>query len=210
MLIGITGRAGSGKDTVADILVANHSFVKVAFADPIKRICRDVFRFTEEQLWGPSEARNAEDVRYPRPSGMECLTPRYALQKLGTEWGRDCYQDIWVDIAIRTAYALLSGFPVEYSRDKGLVPLGLWPLKRPQGVVISDVRYPNEVEALHKRKATIWKTTYGTGLTGAAGSHESERYIDDLEVDATIPSVGGLDQLKQTVATVLQWVSTLS
>lgn len=34
MLIGICGQAGSGKDTVADHLCKNFSFVKVAFADP--------------------------------------------------------------------------------------------------------------------------------------------------------------------------------
>jgi hypothetical protein len=37
MIIGITGRAGAGKDTVADILVERHSFVRVALADEIKR-----------------------------------------------------------------------------------------------------------------------------------------------------------------------------
>ena len=65
-LIGICGRSGSGKDTVADILVRDYGFVKVACADPLKRTCRDVYRFTDEQLWGPSKKRNAPDMRYPR------------------------------------------------------------------------------------------------------------------------------------------------
>jgi HNH endonuclease len=66
MIIGICGLAGSGKDTVADILVKHRQCVKVSFADPLKRICKDVFQFTDEQLWGPSEKRNAPDSRYPR------------------------------------------------------------------------------------------------------------------------------------------------
>src|SRR6266404_2066963 len=124
MLVGLSGLAGSGKDTAADHLVAKHNFVKVSLADPLKRMCRDAFDFTDDQLWGPSEKRNAPDERYrrkptqhmlhgrdfntttdkcytcgaekPWPPGLggeECfhyLTPRYALQKLGTEWGRDC------------------------------------------------------------------------------------------------------------------------
>jgi hypothetical protein len=107
-LIGISGLAGAGKDTAAEILVKEFGFVRVALADPIKRICKEVFEFTDEQLWGSSERRNAVDERYLR--GWLCarsvsafLTPRYALQTLGTEWGRDCYPDVWIDIAIRTA-----------------------------------------------------------------------------------------------------------
>ena len=48
MILGISGLAGSGKDTVADILVKHQQCVKVSFADPLKRICRDVFDFTDE------------------------------------------------------------------------------------------------------------------------------------------------------------------
>ena len=63
-VIGITGQANSGKDTVASYFVNNHNFVQVALADPLKRLGSKVFEFTEEQLWGPSEYRNALDPRY--------------------------------------------------------------------------------------------------------------------------------------------------
>lgn len=66
MIIGLVGLAGSGKDTVADMLQRFHGFRKVAFADPLKRIARDVYAFSDDQLWGPSEFRNAPDMRYPR------------------------------------------------------------------------------------------------------------------------------------------------
>lgn len=68
MIIGITGQppAGSGKDTVADFLVEEYGFAKVAMADPMKRICKEVFDFSDEQLWGPSENRNKGDLRYFR------------------------------------------------------------------------------------------------------------------------------------------------
>jgi hypothetical protein len=65
-LIGISGFAGSGKDTVADWLVREKAFVKLSLADPIKRICKDVFDFSDEQLWGPSEKRSEPDKRYVR------------------------------------------------------------------------------------------------------------------------------------------------
>ena len=63
-VIGITGQANSGKDTVAGYFVQNHNFVQVALADPLKRFGKHVFEFTEQQLWGPSEYRNALDSRY--------------------------------------------------------------------------------------------------------------------------------------------------
>lgn len=58
-VLGILGPAGSGKDLVADYLCTN-GFVKIAFADPMKRFARGAFGLTTEQLWGPSEERNRE------------------------------------------------------------------------------------------------------------------------------------------------------
>jgi hypothetical protein len=62
----LVGEAGSGKDTVADFMVKNHGAIKVAQADPMKRLAKVLFGFTEEQLWGPSECRNAVDARFDR------------------------------------------------------------------------------------------------------------------------------------------------
>lgn len=60
----LTGKAGCGKDTVAEFMVRDHGAAAIAQADPMKRFGRDAFGFTEQQLWGPSECRNALD---PRP-----------------------------------------------------------------------------------------------------------------------------------------------
>lgn len=138
---GNKGSANSGKDTVADHLVDKYGFVKVALADPMKRFLMEVFDFTEEQLWGSSEKRNEPDKRYCRtppwdntphmdpqvvadiigPGTEAYLTPRYALQQLGTEWGRDCYNDVWVNYALRVAKKLLCDSGVAYVRTKGIV-----------------------------------------------------------------------------------------
>src|SRR5689334_14415060 len=134
LIIGLSGLAGSGKDFVANLLVDQHNFVKIALADPLKRICQEVFDFSDEQLWGPSEERNKPDKRYFtgkikdtivdyedvrillllengfEPSHEEImnackiyLTPRFALQSLGTEWGRNCYPEVWTDYTLRIA-----------------------------------------------------------------------------------------------------------
>jgi hypothetical protein len=63
---GNKGNAGAGKDTVADILIKDFGYVRVAFADVMKRFAQEIYQFSDEQLWGPSEKRNAPDPRYRR------------------------------------------------------------------------------------------------------------------------------------------------
>src|ERR1051325_8980837 len=114
MIIGVCGFAGSGKDTVADEICKDPAFVKLAFADNLKRILMGLFDFSYEQLWGPSATRSEPDKRYPRKGGF--LTPRHALQSLGTEWGRDCYENLWIDLAIKDAKRLEGSHSLGYSK----------------------------------------------------------------------------------------------
>lgn len=60
-IILLCGAAGSGKDTVGAYLADNFGAVLVSQADPMKRFAQKVFGFTDQQLWGPSEFRNAAD-----------------------------------------------------------------------------------------------------------------------------------------------------
>jgi hypothetical protein len=248
-LIGIVGKAGSGKDTIADLLVRDHGFVKIALADPIKRCLRDLYAFTDYQLWGPSSARNAPDPRYPRtPEGVlfvvayvethgveakylvkevmafthftqavekefgpefaqHFLTMRHAAQQLGTEFGRACYNDTWIDLGLRTAAELLVEDEyrrVSYDAVRGLIAR-VSP-KQVHGVVFSDIRFPNEVRAVHGNRGVLWKTTHGVGLSGVAGLHSSEGFIDLLPVDVVIPD-STLEALPMIVTTLLNEAS---
>jgi hypothetical protein len=86
-IILLSGQAGSGKDTVAGYLVKNHAAAALAMADPMKRLGL-VFNFTEDQLWGPSESRNAEDERFRDPYFNDrILTDLYS--GIGYGWVRD-------------------------------------------------------------------------------------------------------------------------
>lgn len=66
-LIVLSGEAGAGKDSVSDVLVARHGFVAYSLAAPLKRFLKDMFGFTDEQLYGRSSARNEPDPRWARP-----------------------------------------------------------------------------------------------------------------------------------------------
>ena len=208
MIIGLCGLAGSGKDTAADSLVLR-GFVKLAFADIMKRFCKEVFDFTDDQLWGPSASRNAPDARYPRkPHGsdknVENLTPRYALQTLGTEWGRDCFPAVWVDYAIRKAKELDGAEGVHYDAKLGIFKCARPPI---EGVAISDVRFWNEVEAIQKAGGKVVRIKRaGAGLGGAGGLHQSEveqASIADACFDAVLQNDGTLAELHDKVGELL-------
>jgi len=233
MIIGITGQppAGSGKDTVANYLVKHYSFVKVALADPMKRFCAEVFDFTDEQLWGPSEQRNEPDKRFKRPlseqneavvKGLQVprefvltpemchLTPRYALQRLGTEWGRDCYSDVWVDYCLRVAKKVMWGQEHkthdkwDYSQEEGLFPWNLGSMEDIAGVVIPDVRFDNEAAAIQKAGGKIWLINrHDAGLKGEAGKHASELGVSEEFIDFCIKNNKGFGWLYQQVQTLM-------
>lgn len=89
-LIGLTGRAGSGKDTAGQVLVRQLGFHRYAFADPIKRALSAMFGWHmgvwEDRAW---KEGNLPGMRY---------SPRLLAQTLGTEWGRSIDPDFWVHV----------------------------------------------------------------------------------------------------------------
>ena len=232
-IIGIAGKAGAGKDTVANILVEKFGYAKVSFADPLKRVALDLWGFTEEQLWGPSEKRNEPDPRWPKGHHFEgrhgicrrcsivakmspeengpCvhLSPREALQILGTEVGRSIHEQTWTTYLLRVAGKLLTqgGW---YSQTEGWawprineigfnhVGPGSYP-----GVVVADTRFPNEANAIKRVGGRMWLVDRpGIGLTGRAGSHASETSMDGYEYTAVVPN-GPLETLEERVKSIL-------
>jgi ribose 1,5-bisphosphokinase PhnN len=87
ILIGMTGKAGAGKDTVADYLVREHGFVKLSFAGPLKAMLAAA---------GMPEPADRDAKEQPIP-GFD-FSWRMAAQALGTEWGRKLDPDIWVKV----------------------------------------------------------------------------------------------------------------
>ena len=80
MIIGIVGFAQTGKDLIANILSDTIKAQRIAFADPVKRVVRDIFEFSEEQLWGTQTQKESPDLRYPR-SSHDWDPERYYSQK---------------------------------------------------------------------------------------------------------------------------------
>ncbi len=89
MIVGITGVAGSGKDTAADYLVSKYGFTKVSFAAILKNML---------SVAGLPEPSNRDD-KEKNAEGFN-FTWREAAQTLGTEWGRSLDENIWVKLTM--------------------------------------------------------------------------------------------------------------
>jgi len=89
-IIGISGKAGVGKDTVADYILRQHKDCKKeAFADPVKRIAVEIFGFTKEQVYNQKLKEIVDDYWG--------VTPRKFLQLVGTDMFREVFRkDVWV------------------------------------------------------------------------------------------------------------------
>lgn len=175
-VVGITGFARSGKDTVADYLVKHHGYTKLSFAEPIKQACKAIFGFNHEQLHG-----DLKEV----PDKYWNITPRQAFQKVGTDLLRDQFdKDIWIKALQKQ---------VELNYEMGI--------KR---IVISDVRFDNEISYLKSMYNTsIWKVKRHQVLSKCVLEHKSER-PDDLEFDYVLYNTDTLDNLYKQVNTTLR------
>ena len=199
LIIGISGVAGSGKDTVADIFLKNNGFERVSLADPIKRLAKELWGFSDTQLWGPSEERSKPDTRY------NGLTPRRVLQHLGTEGGRAIDEDVWIRYAVNNINKELSQKGACYKPNLGFY-------KSPdsndiKAVVISDVRFINEIRFLKKEGGALIRVKRpGAGLEGKFGMHQSEvemSAISDSEFDFILTNDGTLEDLEREANIIL-------
>ena len=168
-IIGITGPAGSGKDTVAEML--SYSFQHclrtrqtktMALAEPIKQFCAVVFGWNVNRLFGESELRDVPDA--------DGLTPRRALQTLGTEWGRALREDVWVDLLLRT----INRHHKEQLQYRKQVMVYLVP----------DVRFPNEARRIREAGGLILRVSGRNGNVGV--DHASEQHFYSAELGAQV------------------------
>ena len=176
-VIAIVGPIGSGKTTVAKILREEHGFISIKFADILKNMLRTLYRSVG--LPEPDIERKIEgDLKECACPILLGKSPRWAMQSLGTEWGRDLiHQDLWAHIGVQRA-------------RYGNAPR----------VVFEDCRFLNEATMLRRElDAHIWRIE-GRGQRAA---HVSEQEHYAIEANIEIANTGNLDYLKQQVATAL-------
>lgn len=141
MIIGLCGLIGSGKGTVADILVTQ-GYRKLSFADRLKDGVAAMFGWDRKMLEGDTEEsrkwREELDFFWTRETGGD-VTPRLVLQLYGTECMRDGFFDgVWVSLVKQEL------------------------LKHPNdNFVIPDVRFQNEIKMIQSLGGQIWRVRRG-------------------------------------------------
>lgn len=191
---------------------------RLSFARPLKEFVQAVFDMTDDQVWG--DKKEELDLRYPRDEAIQwlkgkqrailerfckryglvvspgemdfflaemaadgafgpaVLTPRHAQQTLGTEWGRAMYPKVWTNL-LRT----------QVRKFQERVPDAV--------ILVTDVRFPNEVEAVRAEGGVIWRINRRGRRPEA---HDSERLVAGLQVDLEIQNDGTLEQLREKLA----------
>lgn len=129
VIVGFVGLIGSGKDTAADYLVNFRQFKRDSFASTLKDAVSVVFGWDREMLEGRTSHsrawREQVDIWWANRLGIANLTPRWVLQYWGTDVLRESFHDdIWIA-------------SLENKMRKTL-----------DNIVISDVRFPNELAAI--------------------------------------------------------------
>ena len=165
MIIGLSGFAGSGKDTLAQMLAEREGFVKMSFAEPMRKMLyelnpivqadekRNFFRLQtiiDDGGWDFAK-RNYKEIRE-------------LLQRLGTESGRNVLgENVWVD------------YLFEKYESEGI-----------KNLVIPDVRFPNEARKIWSNKGYLIRVVRSD--TNAVNNHKSESSF--YEYDCIIKNDG--------------------
>ena len=130
-----------------------------------------------------------DDVKY-KPI---YLTPRYALQRLGTEFGRHCYEDVWIDYALCRAERRLAEKLTKMCENCGsgwLGPqaaqcadcraAGVETVSKYRVVVIPDVRFINEARRIREVGGQVWRVRRPHGMICDTHASESEQFSDEM------------------------------
>lgn len=182
-LTAFTGLKGSGKDT-AGAVFTKRNYQKVSFAQPLKKMLRELLIMrgvpndeTDDYL---------EGFRKEQPTHfLMGKSPRHAMQTIGTEWGRGMIaDDLWIDTFERRCFGI----------------------RKHYGVVVTDVRFPNEVEAIKKLGGVVFRVNRDSQLEAFLATPPASRHPSEAEVMA----LDVTDEIQNNFATANEFQSYIA
>lgn len=177
LLIGLTGRAGAGKDTAGAYLEDQYACCAIALADPIRdMLCALLHHIDVDEAWLTERALKE------RPIPALGVSYRHLAQTLGTTWGRGCVSmSLWVRIAMH--------------RVQQIHAMG-------SNAVITDIRFPNEAAWLHDMGGTLVRIER-PDRSSEVRPHISEAHTDTLPAEHTLCNHGSVADLHQMIDTLM-------
>lgn len=175
LLVGLIGRAGAGKSTVASMLCDSYAFTELALADPIVNMIGSLLANAGiDGAWMTERALK----ELPTPLGVSY---REMAQSLGTEWGRNLRPGFWLRVlAQRLAGLELQG----------------------ENIVVSDVRFPDEADFITARGGVLVRVL--REQTGPVRDHVSESHVGSLPAAYELLNYGSLATLGDQVEKLIQ------
>lgn len=167
-LIAIHGRARSGKDTLAKLLMKHEPFIRMAFADPLKQAVAGLFNIPQSTAFSDDKNQMLD---------YWGLTLRDVLQRFGTEAMRGTFgQQFWIERWL-----------CEYNGYK----------VKDANVVITDCRFENEAQAVKQMGGYVVQLSRDVeGLQGVESQHISERRLPKQFIDFYIDNNSGFFELE--------------
>lgn len=180
-IMGICGKKRSGKDTIGEYLIEKYGYVRYAFADPVKDICRIMFKLSEDQLYG--DKKEVLDQRWG-------ITPREAFQKIGTDFGQIALHKIIPDITgqVRSRQFWTKHFELWFKEQVEKNP----DIK----VVITDVRFKHEAKIIKELGGIIVKVKR-SGLV--SDGHISETELDNIATSFIVENNETIEDLHKKI-----------
>jgi hypothetical protein len=181
MIIGLSGKIGSGKSTVSEIFQQNGYYLD-SFANSVKDVSNIIFGFDRNKLDGLTkedrEWREKPDEKYSLLL-EKSFSPRDSLILIGTNFGRNLiHKDVWIETVFNR-----------------------YNLNQNKKLLITDVRFPNEYDSIKKRNGVIIRLERNNlNLI----NHESETSLDNHEFDFIIYNNGTIDELKEKIITIIK------
>ena len=197
MIVGISGKARSGKDTFAEMLatelnkVSYPAYVMMAFAHELKTKCQADFDLTYEQLWG--DDKEIYDQRYPKMRGA----PPYCLGNRDDGKGLEFMEERkhW------TAREIMQDYGAFFrSIDSEFWIKNLFRVaedKEYTNVIVTDVRYKNEADYIIDNGGYVIRVDRENKDDVHNMAHPSEVELDDYKrFDFVVNNSGTLEDLK--------------
>jgi hypothetical protein len=175
VIVGLSGYARCGKDTAAKTLI-DHGFVRVSFADKLRAFLLALNPIILQTVEGRGVrlAEIVEDSLGWEDAKDDFPEVRALLQRCGTEAGRQVLgENVWVEATLRDL---------------------------PNNVVVTDVRFPNEAQAIKDLGGRIIRIT--RPHFGPTNPHPSETALDDWTFDHHVVNDGDLGDLSYAIRQV--------